>query len=493
VPVLLSILLATCAAAAEEAAGGAAPPTYQGYVIGPDGGVHFVRTGNGASLETVAVGFPVNDLAILDGGLRLVLLPAQPPAGPKRGARAGIVEVAGISGAALHPGARRDIPIGGVGMRVVVDRDERTAYILTSSSPGVEAPPPTIEIKALELESGREIASTRLDRLPPALALHPDDRRLFFAAPDRIETYTVKPLAASWRYRSPGLNRALTFRPGTTTLFVARSREVAVFDPAVIAARDRESSRERTDDATAVIPLPFEPSGLLFSDDGRLAAAWGTGPQLALLDATRFELLREVAVPKSVEEADSLRPVVFEPEALRVACFPSGALMLVRFTAPPPPAPAPRAVAAAVSQLEATPARTLPPVVAPTPAPASPLPPSTVPSLEPARPEPILIAPGGGSDAAADAPGGRLLGHLTGRIDLVEAVVLYGPNSIVRERARVAPSEGGWSAPLPAPGVYRIVPLGEGSRPLRAKPNFLTVTVGDEGQGRLDFEILGLP
>ena len=77
-------------------------------------------------------------------------------------------------------------------------------------------------------------------------------------------------------------------------------------------------------------------------------------------------------------------------------------------------------------------------------------------------------------------------------IELVVAVVVYGPDSIIRESARVVPeSDGSWSVPLPPPGVYRVVPVGQGARALRSEPHFQTVQVTDEARGGLDFRILG--
>jgi hypothetical protein len=86
----------------------------------------------------------------------------------------------------------------------------------------------------------------------------------------------------------------------------------------------------------------------------------------------------------------------------------------------------------------------------------------------------------------------NLAGRLSGRIDAVRAIVIYGPGSIVREQARAVPdADGSWRIPLPAPGTYRIVPMGEGTRPVRSEPNFHTLDVKDRGVTGLDFRILG--
>jgi hypothetical protein len=75
---------------------------------------------------------------------------------------------------------------------------------------------------------------------------------------------------------------------------------------------------------------------------------------------------------------------------------------------------------------------------------------------------------------------------------MVQVIVIYGPGSIVHEQARAAPDSGGlWRMALPPPGIYRIVPLGEGSRPVHTDPNFLTVEVKGQGMTDLDFNVLG--
>ena len=53
-----------------------------------------------------------------------------------------------------------------------------------------------------------------------------------------------------------------------------------------------------------------------------------------------------------------------------------------------------------------------------------------------------------------------LRGRLAGNRERVAAIVMYGPDDIVREQARVAPDpDGAWEMPLPPPGTYRIVPV----------------------------------
>ena len=61
---------------------------------------------------------------------------------------------------------------------------------------------------------------------------------------------------------------------------------------------------------------------------------------------------------------------------------------------------------------------------------------------------------------------------------MVKGVVIYGPGSIIREYWRTRVEEDGrWSMPLPPPGVYRVVPIGDGSTPIPVRPGFLSITV----------------
>lgn len=104
-------------------------------------------------------------------------------------------------------------------------------------------------------------------------------------------------------------------------------------------------------------------------------------------------------------------------------------------------------------------------------------------------------APGAGPGLDADpglSAGPGLAGRITGRVELVKVVVIYGPDSIIREQARAIPErDGTWRVPLPPPGTYRVVPVGESSRPLRSEPRFQTVSVREAGREDLDFRIPG--
>ena len=62
------------------------------------------------------------------------------------------------------------------------------------------------------------------------------------------------------------------------------------------------------------------------------------------------------------------------------------------------------------------------------------------------------------------------------------AVVLRGPDNLLREAARIRPSEdGSWSIDGLEPGRYRIQLDAGGSRVLVTRPAFRTVSIEAEG------------
>jgi hypothetical protein len=80
---------------------------------------------------------------------------------------------------------------------------------------------------------------------------------------------------------------------------------------------------------------------------------------------------------------------------------------------------------------------------------------------------------------------------VTGRHDGARTIVLYGPNNILKEATRVpVEPDGTWSLALPAPGVYRIVAIGDGSTPIPVVPSFRTITVrAGIAESGIDFDV----
>ena len=481
----------TGALPAPRAAGGAGSSS---MVLGPDGLLYSWRPG-GAELQSLPPllaeldNRAVNDLAVSgDGRLELVLIASEPgaPAGghPRQ---EGLAVVVAADAGALPAHVLKKISFDGDGLRGVVSGDGRQAYVLAMRAhAGAARNQMRFWIHEIDLEAGRLSASAQLDRPPVAIALDPRGTRLYLAYADRILTFTTRPLASSWHYRSPGANRGLYFRPGSQVLYAVRKDQIAMFDPKLLAAVPPEKHRTMEDEATTIVRLPFSADSLLFSPDGRLAAVYGAGMDLAFLDpeSPRVDLAAGVfAHPDGVRE---VRPFLFEegPGALVIGTFPDRKVLSVRPPSPPSPNPPPAPPVPAPSPR---------PVPTPTPAPTPRPTPSPAPSPSPSPagvPQPPAGSPTG--PEPPDDAGAALAGRLTGRIDLVKALVLFGPASIVHEQARSTPgADGAWRLPLPPPGVYRVVPLGEDSRPLRCEPHFFTVEVRDRGRNDLDFRVLG--
>jgi hypothetical protein len=348
--------------------------------------------------------------------------------------------------------------------------------------------------------TGKILATSLLGGEPLDLVVDPPAGRLYLGTEDRILTLTTSRLIPSWQYRSPGPNRALAIRPGTNRLYVARGREVAVFDPAA-ASGDGGPHRREGDEAVEVIGLPLEAVSILFHPGGRLALIRGAGASMALLDAATGTLLADPGVERLFPGAEQVLPVAPSADgAFVLAAFPGPrAGLLPAPDLPPVPAPAPPEAEAAGSYREETAPepiipRAEPSAAAPAAAAAPPTAPAAPPVAPPAAPTvpaaplPVLIAPA----EPARTEHRVLRGRITGAREGIEAVVLFGPGSIVREAARGAPGpDGGWAIPLPAPGTYRVVLRGISGRPIASVPNFHTVEVKEDGLEGIDFSVPG--
>ena len=473
------------------------------FVLGPDEAIYLWRPGDAAlgplppSLARLGSG-PVHALGLSGDGSTLVALPAPPTGGkPGRGRHEGSAVVVSIPPEPAQPSILREVHFEGDGQMAALSADGLEAYVL-STRPGPDTSPGSTRIwlHALDLVSGRVEASAALDGAPTAIGLDPTGERLYLGYTGRIVSYTTRPLARSWHYRSPGQNTAVAFGPRGGLLYAAREKQLVLFDAAIIAARSPEERQRREDDATALVPLPFAADALLLSRDGRQGAAHGSGDGLVYFDP---ESMRVFGPPEGVasEAGKNVLPVAFDAreDALAVAVFPERSVRLVlppaalERKAPPPPPPAPSPVPAHPVPSPSTPAPS--PVAAEPAAPPIPMP---SPAAAPSRETPPAPAPPRPENTPGPSPQAEaiLAGRLTGLSGMVQVIVIYGPGSIVHEQGRATPDSGGlWRIPLPPPGIYRIVPLGEGSRPVRTDPHFLTVEVRGQGRTDLDFKVLG--
>lgn len=471
---------------------------------------------DGASPKVVRAG-PQGDLpggsdtlgieSCADGERLLLLQETRAADGKERHRREGLALIFDASGEV--PKRLHQVPFEGQPFGEAVTPDGSRAYVLARRpAPGGAKGAGRFWIHEIDLPAGRLLGSAQLSAAPADIVVQPDGRRVFVTLADRILSFSTGPLIGSWHYRSPGPNRDLVIRSGDGTLCVTRGEEVALFDPAVIAARGDAERHERTDDASTVIPLPFEARGLDVSGDGRLAAVLGPD-RLAFLDCATQSIIWPIDPPVGLAGAAEVRTLAF-PAAGRdlvVALFPAGDVAAFRSPAPSataapsdaapdadaetettfaapaaPPAPEP------VRPSELTPE---PPESAPGPAPAS------APASAPDSAPDVVPDPVSGQTSAPPPPTADRAADLSGRVkgdrSQVGAIVVYGPNSIVKEFGRTRPDpDGVWRIPLPPPGTYRLVPIGDGSTPLATSPAFLTVRVTADGAlSGLDFEVRG--
>ncbi|HZM70887.1 MAG TPA: hypothetical protein VFB95_11050 [Candidatus Cryosericum sp.] len=489
---------------AAEVQAGPAPPRYVA-----SGGLIYEWDG---SSPRVAPAEPRGDLpegpvtqvlqAYADGERLLLLMKSVTGAGKGRGRHEGLSLILDVRGTA--PRALHQIPLDGEPYDLAINPDDSRAYVLARHlTPGENAVAGRFWIHEIDLQEGRLLGSAQLSSEPSGIAVQPDGRRLFVTIVNRIQSFTTDPLISSWHYRSPGPNRDLVIRSGDGTLCVARGEEVALFNPAAIAARADSDRRARTDDASTVVRLPFEARALDLSEDGRVAAVLGSD-RLAYLDCATQALIWPVDPPPGLAGAAQVRTLAFPAAGgdLVMALFPAGEVLGFRTPAPAPSVQqAAKPTAAEPTPAETRPAEPAPPQEAPNSTALADAAPS---KAEPAAASPAAAAPSVASSEvpapstpAPPEPGppepATLSGRIKGDRSRVEAIVLYGPNSIVKEFGRVRPAaDGAWKAALPPPGIYRLVPVAGAPTPLPASPAFLTVKVAvDEGQSGLDFEIGG--
>jgi hypothetical protein len=115
----------------------------------------------------------------------------------------------------------------------------------------------------------------------------------------------------------------------------------------------------------------------------------------------------------------------------------------------------------------------------PEPATTAPEPAATEPESAPTQPAPTAPAPETAAEAGAAAEGHQVWGRIVGdAADRVAAVLLLGPDNILREAQRVQPgSDGWWWADGLQPGRYRVQLDGGGETVLLTQPPFILLDI----------------
>jgi hypothetical protein len=390
-----------------------------------------------------------------------------------------------LSAESLAPLGR--IPIPGNGRRLVIDPDGYFAYVLSHRPGGHPEGPGRWELLGVDLGSGEVVEEHPLPDPPSDIALSEGGGRLYVSQIDQIRTFTTRPLTASWFFRSPGDNRRVIARPASQQLLVLRDDSIAVFEP--IRREPAGGSGPKPpagpDDAVRVIPSPTHLVRLNFSPDGRLAVGAGRGlDQLLVLDATEGRVAGTWP-----EDSERIALHLEALDAAERARGPRGELIADRpgFSPPlePPPGPAPPPAPPASGSHPAKPADSRPrgPAQPPLWPPGSGVEPSPSPQPRPLPPEVLSL------EEVAET---RLEGSVVGDLSLVEAVVLYGPDSITTEHGRaIVQPDGTYSFPLPPRGRYRLLVAAREALTLACQPGFHTIEVRDFGYRGLDFRVFG--
>ncbi len=329
--------------------------------------------------------------------------------------------------------------------------------------------------------------------LPPtatALTLWPEEGSLLVACTDEIRTFRLPDLTSGPLFYVQGENLSLAAL-GAGDLLIGKPEGLVLVSLDAPQGREGLEPRERVETAEAVTGLAAAPDGnaalarlsgggvhrvrfrpLRIEEQGRtaLAIAWLGRPSPAAFSASRARRAEETARAGSAVAPEDDAANQEEPRGAGPAAQ-SGAVTPETPREPPlaPTAPAEGKPPGPARAAEAEPAP--PPDAAedepPAPAPAAPSPVEVAAPEEPAPPPSL--------PAGLGAARGRISGPEAAK---VAAVVLFGPDNLLRTAMRVRPSAGGaWSAEGLEPGLYRILLAGEEGRVVASDPPYRTVRV----------------
>ncbi len=397
-------------------------------------------------------------------------------------------------------------PLPGPGRLLAVDGGGHIACVLgfrpamAKKARAGEPRPEDWVLWKLDLATGQVTGGSPMGLEPLAVALHDGGggMRLFVAAKDRVATWTLQPLASSWFYVSPGINRdvAVSGAPAAAEAVVAILREgqLAIIDPQ---RRPREDGRVKmsNDDVTSTIAIPDRGVSVGVNGEGTLAAVLHEDrTHMTWADLRDGTIVETEPLPAALDQVSRVTRVAQE----RITPDPE----------PPPGEPDAGAIAAAPQPAPAAP-EAGPPAVEPADGPP-PVKPEPEPAPETERGLKTEPAAQGGQEEAAPEPASppaappvaavqasataTLSGKVTGSVPGGVEVLLFGPSNIIKLHARVPVGEdGAFEAPLPPPGSYRVVVRPKDSVQLFTRPEMRTIVVkrDEGGLAGIDFEVRG--
>jgi hypothetical protein len=316
-------------------------------------------------------------------------------------------------------------------------------------------------------------------------------------------------------YRIGGSNRAVASLGSSSLILVGQDERLLLVD--LNATHGREEMP-----IAGEMPLPQPVNTLSAAEDGSYVLVTLADDSVRKIDIAAFETV-EPPVPEpepaiAEEEVEQQAPPPSEPEPAAAEPEPPPVLVVQEPEVQPLPASESEPVVAEVSIEDPAPPHSVPepavvePEPLPTPEPepvaveeavAEQPPPSPEPvvaeepiAAEPiaAEPEPLIVeekvearSPPPESEPPVVAEIFEAAPQVRGRIEgtgleAVVAVLLLGPNNMLREAARIPPArDGSWSASGLQPGRYRVQLDGGGRRVLVTDPAFLLVDIEAEG------------
>jgi hypothetical protein len=286
-------------------------------------------------------------------------------------------------------------------------------------------------LMSIELEPPR---ARRVMRLPPSargLDYWPQREALLVASRNEVRTLTFPGLRSGPLYRVSGENLSVAFLGPGGLILLGQQNALLLVDLDAPPGEMEMPVRERVPASPAVVSLAAAADGSRAL--ARLADGTVHGVELRPLRLAATGVPGPVASTEKVHGGTPADPEPTEPGA----GDPPSAAPVPSDAGPPPPA-----------------AQKPPPAASAVPAPI-------VPGADPEPEEPQVR--------------GRIAGPAASE---VTAVVILGPDSILREALRVAPGEDGrWSADGLAPGRYRVQLDGGGARVIVAQPPFLLLEI----------------
>jgi hypothetical protein len=366
----------------------------------------------------------------------------------------------------------------------------------------------------------------RVMRLPPSardLDYWAAGRSLLVAARNELRTVTVPLMRSGPLFRVVGENLSVAVVGGSRVL-VGQDDALVLVDLDDPQERESMPVRERIPSPAPVLSLALTAdgsSGLASLADERVLAVEldplaisdrGSGLVVDLRPAptpASVAVIPTEATPRPPEPSPPAAPPaepppveVTPPEAKPPAAEPSRPAVQVAEQPPPPPDPVPLPTAEE-PDIDETPPAVKPQQDAPSesarddaggPSAAAATRPSPAPEIPPSPPteEPVVDEPTVAETDTERDHAVRLRGRIEGpAADQVRHVVVFGPDNLLREAARVRPAaDGRYEVTNLTAGRYGIQLSGGGNRVLVTEPRFLTVEVSADGPAVADFRVL---